>query len=163
MIESSPLVITFLILLALATVIFLWSSFRRSQSPSTPANDPEGNRQHYRFEVQWPVSILTWRGTERAITRNLSLGGMFVELNPPLQLRKIYPMVLHGPDQQDFLVRGKVIWTASDIPVERGFETGMGIQFVYIDPDALNFLAEQERFREIFGAEEENVNSESND
>jgi len=150
MIESSPLLIALLILLTLGTSYFLWRSFRQPISIETPTSeDPDGNRRHQRFSSEWPITILTWRGTEHASTRNLSLGGMFVEIDPPLPLHKVYPMVLQGPADKKFFVRAKVIWTASNIPEGRGLGTGMGVQFVYLDSDALNFIADLERLSDI--------------
>ncbi len=79
----------------------------------TTASEP-GDRQAPRFPFEWPVAIEVKKGTRTGKTRNVSSGGMFVEIDPPLDLGRIYTLTIDIAGYRPVQVDGKVVWSISN-------------------------------------------------
>ncbi len=87
-------------------------------------------RQHPRFDVNWPVSIETIYGTIAAEVKNISLGGAFISCKKPLQLRKIFRMTMMCPEYEPLLVTAQVAWSNANMPEDKVINRGMGVRFI---------------------------------
>ena len=97
-----------------------------------PTSDPSEQRKHSRREVRIQVDLVGNRRI-RALTRDLSGGGMFVEWTPPLAPGSLMPATLHLPDGPLDLTT-IVVWTAPQVSLAVG--AGMGMRFVTTSPEA---------------------------
>jgi hypothetical protein len=97
-------------------------------------------RGHDRIEVRWPITLFTDHGAIEAETRNVSVDGIFICCEEPLQLNEICPMSIEPPDHQTIDVSGKVIWSDFYAVDDRDNAFGTGICFVEISDGDRHFL-----------------------
>ncbi len=109
----------------------------------TNAADPR-DRQAPRFPYAWPVAIEVKKGTRTGMTRNVSSGGMFVELDPPLELGRIYTMTVDIRGNRPVRLDGKVVWSISGPRHNAPFCAGMGIMFTRVPEDLITCLEQMD-------------------
>ncbi|WP_432822794.1 PilZ domain-containing protein [Trichloromonas sp.] len=143
-----------LYVLLVAVVFFLfWVAWRRlaggrlqqMQKLAVPV-DAEGARGAPRFPVQWAVAIGTPGGLRQGVTRNISQGGMFVEMDPPLPLGQTYPMTIGVSGGRTMQVEARVVWSISGGVPARGPAFGMGVMFTSISEPDLALVATLDHF-----------------
>ena len=91
-----------------------------------------GKRKHDRIRVRWPITVLTDHGTIEGETRNITVDGIFICCEEPLQLNEIFSISISPPNQQTIEVTGKVIWSDFYAVDEENTAFGTGICFVKI-------------------------------
>ncbi len=83
-------------------------------------------RTQQRYDIRLPVEF-TFDGTDyQAQTRNMSLGGMFIETASPVTYGAIVKLVFRLPALQEPVeIQGEVRWVEKD----GGLTKGIGVQF----------------------------------
>ena len=84
--------------------------------------------------------VLTGHGAIEGETRNLTVDGLFICCEEPIQLNEICPMSIDPPDHQTIEVAGKVIWSDFYAVDDRDTAFGTGICFVEISDGDRHFL-----------------------
>lgn len=105
-----------------------------------PAQTEE--RQHPRVDLSWPVKIKTQQGAIKGETKNISLGGAFICCNKPLPLREVFRLTINAPNYKPLTVNAEVVWSNINVPNEQIVNRGMGIRFIQIKKEDLEFLKE---------------------
>ncbi len=95
------------------------------------SSSPMTQRRALRLLWQAPVSVYDGSTQFRAELHNISEGGAFITISPPIPLGTGLSFWLAGPDGR-VLIRGYVRWTRS-LESVRGEPVGSGIEFY--DPD----------------------------
>jgi hypothetical protein len=88
-------------------------------------------RRARRLHWEVPISVYDGRRSVRARLHNISEGGAFVSIEPPLPLDTGVSFWLVGPEAK-ILIRGHVRWTRS-LEGTAGEPVGCGVEFY--DPD----------------------------
>jgi hypothetical protein len=96
-------------------------------------------RRFSRIAQAIPVKLFDGQRTHGAILRNVSLGGAFLAIEPPLHVGTGVSFPVHTPAGPIGL-RGNVRWTRS-LPGPGGEPVGIGIAFAEVDADTLDLLA----------------------
>jgi hypothetical protein len=109
------------------------------ETPADPFADEPRRRRFSRVAQQIPVKIFDGRQTRPAVLRNVSLGGAFVAIDPPLALGTGLSVPVQTP-VGPIGMRGVVRWTRS-LPGPGGQPVGVGIAFAEMDDDTLDRLA----------------------
>ena len=68
-------------------------------------------RLHQRFNVKWPVTILSDGQTIQGETRNISEAGILICTKEPLQLNIDYTISLFPPDKDSLELNCTVVWS----------------------------------------------------
>lgn len=99
-------------------------------------------RRSYRFDKVFPVSVSSRVfGDSHGIARNISAGGIFLEVADPLPLGSVVHVHFQMPDSDDEIVaRGEVkrhyFLNYNDAQGPRQM-TGMGVRFTAFEHDAV--------------------------
>lgn len=95
-----------------------------------PANREQDKRDAPRIPIRLDISMNLPSGDYDYETRDVSLGGIFVECAEPLSLQSLVRFEIHVPDRSEPLrMLGLVAHTISELEAERhGIEPGMGIR-----------------------------------
>ena len=94
-----------------------------------------------RFDAHWPVTIETRTGTCQGVTGNASPSGLFICLDPPLELGQLFAMTILGPRSREIKVKARVVWSISGGKEgEAQMVPGMGIMFTEISQEDRVFL-----------------------
>jgi hypothetical protein len=89
-------------------------------------------RRHPRVHVRWPAIVETRRGPIEVNTRNISVGGAFIEYSERADLEDNFAIVFKPSEEQTFSVVGEKVW-CGNINID-GHTTygGLGIRFARI-------------------------------
>lgn len=94
-----------------------------------------------RFNAHWPVSIESRLGTRQGVTGNASPSGLFICLEPPLDLGQVFAMTILGPKSREIKVKARVVWSLSGGKEgDTQVVSGMGIMFTEISQEDRVFL-----------------------
>lgn len=89
---------------------------------SPPISPPESRREHQRVDIALPVTVEHAGRTLAGTSRNLSVGGMFVDVAEKVPLGASVGIRFSLPDvHRPIAVTATVRWIAG--------ETGLGVQF----------------------------------
>ncbi len=106
------------------------------------------SRRDIRKSVNIEVEFEGLKKPVKAVTQNISLGGMFVATKKPLaQTKKAFFKIKTGKEFMNFNMEGEVIWNNGRgcAKNRKDFPAGMGIRFVdsrILSKDAIkNFIA----------------------
>ncbi len=88
-------------------------------------------RKHTRIEARWPITVLTNEGIIEGETRNISVGGMYINCKVPLSLNESYRVSITPPNHQNIELSCKVVW--SDL-------YGIGFCFVEVPDEDRHLL-----------------------
>jgi len=98
-------------------------------------DDSQEKRKHPRFEVSWHVTVFTDQGIIEGETINISVDGISICCEEPLQMEKIFRITIAPQNHKIIQVAGKVIW-ADLYGIDRKNTTiGMGICFVEVSDE----------------------------
>ena len=93
-------------------------------------------REHPRAPLKLQVVYARHNSFVSGITHDLSKGGTFIETAEPLALRSELDFKLMLPDgQEPIILRGRVVWVSSPSRASCDLPAGMGIVFVWDDPE----------------------------
>ncbi|TRO80253.1 PilZ domain-containing protein [Desulfuromonas acetexigens] len=123
-------------------VLLVWLALqRRKAARRTAEASVKDARKFPRGDVHWPVSIETRTGTRQGVTGNASPSGLFICLDPPLELGQLFSMTILGPRSREIKVKARVVWSLSGTKEsEAQTVPGMGIMFTEISQEDRIFL-----------------------
>lgn len=105
-----------------------------------PQTSQESKRKHPRTNVNWPVSMETAGGVVEAEVKNISLGGAFICCENPFNVGEVFRLILKVPDHEPIEATAKVVWSNSHLPREKVIHRGMGVQFLKMSDQHLQFV-----------------------
>ena len=97
-------------------------------------------RRYHRINVSWPISIVSDGEIIDGDTINITVDGVLISCEEPLQLNETLRISIDPPNHQSIWVTGKVIWSDQYAIDERNVTFGMGICFVKISDVDRHFL-----------------------
>jgi hypothetical protein len=97
-------------------------------------------RRYPRINVTWPISIVLNGEIIDGETINITVDGVLISCEEPLQLNEALRISINPPNHQGIGVTGKVIWSDQYAIDERDATFGMGICFVKISEVDRHFL-----------------------
>ncbi|MDX9709711.1 MAG: PilZ domain-containing protein [Trichloromonas sp.] len=124
----------------------MWLALQRRKAARRAAEDSVEDvrkvpRGAPRFDAHWPVIIETRTGTRQGVTGNASPSGLFICLDPPLDLGQLFAMTILGPKSREIKVKARVVWSVSGTKEsEAQTVSGMGIMFAEISQEDRIFL-----------------------
>jgi type IV pilus assembly protein PilZ len=113
-----------------------------SQDP--PPSDPAAERRNRgRYEVEWAVDCVTEATFLYAAITNISEMGIFVACESPFEVGTQLSLRFQPrPNDEAFLVPGRVQWVNVPKPFGHCRNPGMGIQFIDLSRDARQRIVE---------------------
>jgi hypothetical protein len=96
-------------------------------------------RNILRVEVNWPVVLYDNDDEISGESKNISIEGLSICCDKPLQLNRLYRLSIKPPNHQSIGVTGKVIW--SDLyGMEESKAFGVGVCLVELSEEDRNSL-----------------------
>lgn len=86
-------------------------------------------RLYRRSRVEWPVTVVTSKGTMEGETRDVSTLGAFISCHEPLQPKESLLLSVELPTGSPLQVFAEVIWSTISSPENQGGPHGMGVRF----------------------------------
>ena len=97
-------------------------------------------RKYNRIIVTWPISIVLDEEIIEGETINITVDGVLIRCEEPLQLNEVLRISINPPNHQGIEVNGKVVWSDHYAVDEQDTAFGMGICFVKISDVDCHFL-----------------------
>jgi hypothetical protein len=97
-------------------------------------------RKYQRINASWPISIVSDEESIEGKTINITVDGVLVSCEEPLQLNEVLRISINPPNHQGIEVNGKVIWSDHYAIDEHDTAFAMGICFVKISDVDRHFL-----------------------
>jgi hypothetical protein len=91
----------------------------------------EERRKRGRYDVNYPTSILTSRGTVKGETRNLSQHGAFIHCHHPFAINEKVLLIIEFPLDPPFEVPAHVVWSRTTDSAADGLPQGIGVRFTW--------------------------------
>ena len=97
------------------------------------------NRFHIRFNKAFPVIVVSeLYGDTRAVARNISAGGMFIEMADPLPMGSVVTVCFAAAGEDELRARGEVkhhyCFNYGDETGEPAVARGIGLRFLEFFP-----------------------------
>ena len=100
-------------------------------------------RQFPRFEVDWPVTMLTTQGPIEGEVVNVSLGGAFILCQKEPKANEVFRMVIKIPHHRQILrATARIARSSIYGPDDENTLSGIGVRFVEISDDDLQYIRE---------------------
>ena len=93
-------------------------------------DDPSDRRYAPRINVNWPITIITSRGTIQGESRNITPNGIFIHCNKKLPEDELYQMILKLPNGKQIVVKGKLMWSNLNSREHTAAFVDMGFSFI---------------------------------
>jgi len=91
-------------------------------------------RKYYRNKIEVMIDYLDGSEIEVGYTKDISLGGMFIETTKTSELGNMVFLDFYLPGiRKKFKLKGKVKWTSDNADAAHNIRLGMGIEFVKLD------------------------------
>jgi len=97
-------------------------------------------RKYRRINVSWPISIVVDEESIEGKTINITVDGVLISCEEPLQLNEVFRISINPPNQQGIEVNGKVLWSDHYAIDEQDTAFAIGICFVKISDVDRHFL-----------------------
>ena len=97
-------------------------------------------RKEQRFDIIWPVSIETYKGILKGVTKEMSISGAFLKCSKPLLPGEQFNLIIETPVKGAVSLKSVVVWSNSNIPQEKVVTRGMGIRFIKNKKEDLGLL-----------------------
>jgi c-di-GMP-binding flagellar brake protein YcgR len=100
-------------------------------------------RQFPRFEVDWPVTMLTTQGPIEGEVVNVSLGGAFILCQKEPKANEVFRLVIKIPHHRQILrATARIARSRIYGPDNEDSLSGIGVRFVEIADDDLQYIRE---------------------
>jgi len=91
----------------------------------------EDRRRYPRFDVRYPVKIVTSRGMFEGETKDMSAGGTFIWCQETLRAQEMCGLKIEIPTGSPLQLSARVIWSRAPDPDDETSPRGMGVRFVW--------------------------------
>ena len=98
-------------------------------------------RLHPRIPVNWPVVILTPKGAIKGETRNISVGGAFIQYSEEADLNGELQIVFENSEQRSISVTGRMAWLGNFNIDGKSVFSAVGVRFTEISFDDREFIS----------------------
>ena len=92
--------------------------------------DPIEKRKAPRINVNWPITIITSRGTIEGESRNITPSGVFIHCKTKLPEDEVYQMIIKLPNGKQIVVKGQMMWSNLNGREDTGALVDMGFSFI---------------------------------
>ncbi len=92
--------------------------------------DPSERRKAPRINVNWPITIITSRGTIEGESRNITPSGIFIHCKKKLPEDEVYQMIIKLPNGKQIIVKGQLTWSNLNGREDTGSLVDMGFSFI---------------------------------
>ena len=92
--------------------------------------DPIEKRKAPRINVNWPITIITSRGTIEGESRNITPSGVFIHCKTKLPEDEVYQMIIKLPNGKQIIVKGQMMWSNLNGREDTGALVDMGFSFI---------------------------------
>ncbi len=92
--------------------------------------DPSEKRKAPRINVNWPITIITSRGTIEGESRNITPSGIFIHCKKKLPEDEVYQMIIKLPNGKQIIVKGQLTWSNLNGREDTGSLVDMGFSFI---------------------------------
>ncbi len=98
-------------------------------------------RLHPRIPVNWPVVILTPKGAIKGETRNISVGGVFIQYSEKADLNGELQIVFENSEQRSISVTGRKAWSGNFNIDGKSVFSAVGVRFTEISREDREFIS----------------------
>ena len=98
-------------------------------------------RLHPRIPVNWPVVILTPKGAIKGETRNISVGGAFIQYSEEADLNGELQIVFENSEQRSISVTGRKAWSGNFNIDGKSVFSAVGVRFTEISFEDREFIS----------------------
>ena len=90
-----------------------------------------GRRTRQRYDVTYPVEMVTPQGIMRGRARNVSVTGAFICCAEPLIPGEVFKLTIKFPFGPPMKLSAQVVWSNASDPDDETTPRGMGVCFVW--------------------------------
>lgn len=98
-------------------------------------------RRYPRVFAVWSAVVQTLQGPLEAKTRDISVGGVFIECPEKIDLGENFQIMLKPPQGRSITVTGRRAWSGNINFNGRSTYSGMGVQFTALSPEDRNYIS----------------------
>ena len=98
-------------------------------------------RRYPRVLAVWSAVVQTLQGPLEAKTRDISVGGVFIECPEKIDLGENFQIMLKPPQDRSITVTGRKAWSGNINFNGRSTYSGMGLQFTALSPEDRNYIS----------------------
>jgi hypothetical protein len=98
-------------------------------------------RLHPRIPVSWSVVILTPKGAVMGETRNISVGGAFIQYSEEVDLNCELQIVFENSEQRSISVTGRKAWSGNFNIDGKAVFSAVGVRFTEISFEDREFIS----------------------
>ena len=98
-------------------------------------------RRYPRILAVWPAVVQTLQGPLEAKTRDISIGGVFIECPEKIDLGENFQIMLKPTQDRSITVAGKKAWGGNINIDGRNIYSGMGVQFTELSPEDSDYIS----------------------
>jgi hypothetical protein len=98
-------------------------------------------RLHPRIPVNWPVVILTPKGAISGETRNISVGGAFIQYSEEADLNGELQIVFENSEQRSISVTAREAWSGNFNIDGKSVFSAVGVRFTEISFEDREFIS----------------------
>jgi hypothetical protein len=80
--------------------------------------------------VNWPITIITSRGTIEGESRNITPSGIFIHCKKKLPENEVCQMIIKLPNGKQIIVKGQLTWSNLNGREDTGSLVDMGFSFI---------------------------------
>ena len=98
-------------------------------------------RRYPRVLAVWSAVVQTLQGPLEAKTRDISVGGVFIECPEKIDLGENFQIMLKSPQGRSIAVTGRRAWSGNININGSSTYGGMGVQFTALSPEDRNYIS----------------------
>ena len=98
-------------------------------------------RRYPRVLAVWSAVVQTFQGPLEVKTRDISIGGVFIECPEKIDLGENFQIILKPPQGRSIEVRGRRAWSGNINFNGGSTYGGMGVQFTALSPEDRNYIS----------------------
>ena len=98
-------------------------------------------RRYPRVHTVWSAVVQTLKGPLEAKTKDISIGGVFIECPEKIEIGENFQIMLKPSQDRSITVAGKKAWSANININGRNIYCGMGVQFTEISPEDRDYIS----------------------
>ena len=103
---------------------------------------PSDRRRFPRVQVTWPVVMKTRRGSLEAKTRDIGIGGAFIETSERPDFDEGFQVILKPTEGKSISVTAEKVWCGNISFNAKETYSGIGIRFVQLSPADRQLISE---------------------
>ena len=98
-------------------------------------------RRYPRVLAVWPAVVQTLQGPLEAKTRDISIGGVFIECSEEIDLGENFQIMLKPSQDRSITVTGRRAWSGNININGRSTYSGVGVQFTELSAEDRAYIS----------------------